>query len=115
VYLLRYPGKSGVSENLQLQLPTSNFELGLIGTAFQLAATAGWYLPGTMRAEMDRRFQALIVATANVRSASSFSLKCGHLLVDIVRHTTIDDAVAAEAAAERDVEVVPLTATRAAK
>src|SRR5258706_6994367 len=37
----------------------------------------GWYDPGTTRLAMLSRFQALIVAMAKVRSASSFSLKCG--------------------------------------
>jgi hypothetical protein len=36
----------------------------------------GLYLPGTARTEITRRFHALIVATPNVKSASSFSEKC---------------------------------------
>src|SRR6476469_267128 len=41
------------------------------------AASAGLYVPGVRRAAIDRRFHALMVATASVRSASAVSLKCG--------------------------------------
>lgn len=44
---------------------------------FQLLAVAGSYVPGSVRAAMARRFQALIVATASVRSDNSLSLNCG--------------------------------------
>ena len=36
----------------------------------------GWYVPGTLRKLIATRFQALIAATAQVRSTSSFSEKC---------------------------------------
>ena len=42
----------------------------------QAVTCAGWYAPGVNRPAMDSRFHALIAATASVKSASSFSLKC---------------------------------------
>ena len=48
----------------------------LVTIAFQVYF-AGWYVPGTVRMLIDRRFHALIVAAIQVRSAISLSLKCG--------------------------------------
>ena len=51
-----------------------------IGALVSGTLADGWYVPGTLRPAMARRFQALIVATASVRSASSFSLKWARTL-----------------------------------
>jgi hypothetical protein len=45
-------------------------------TTVQSGRLFGWYDPGTLRKLMAIRFQALIAATAQVRSTSSFSVNC---------------------------------------
>src|ERR1700683_620737 len=54
----------------------TKFRDSIVHRAFQCAAFAdpAWYPPGTVREEIPSRFQALIAATAKVRSQSSFSL-----------------------------------------